>query len=498
MREHVRRAKAGAAKNRVRRASPSRQGAAKAAPLRTAAPRVVNDALTSSSGHALDAATRAFFEPRFGHDFSGVRVHCGTEAAKAAAMIDAFAYTAQSDIVLGAGFSPVTANGRALLAHELAHVVQNRNTGGNRSSTMSRPGDGAETRADAAARAVLSGRPAPSVGGADSTIQRAVKTNGGSFDAPVFTTLGGGQTGIVGAAIDLEFTANDLVESSKIGLIQTVKATKTVPKDKSSETISDTSTGSADESKLITDAKSKDPGREIDVPIHTADGDKHRDEASTSPIYGVGYGSANQKSLGEGKPTSTLTVTTPTSTPGVNTNTVYASQWGSHEKDPATKAFKPALPARLTDVPKRSFTSGETHLMSFEVAAMAVEGPIAPGTFLGSVNWGWQSDAAGAVTLNQPALSQPGIPSAGFLDAAKNWNAAEFKDDKTGAAAPSVDIPLPTVAYEMNADRATKSELKKRIDYLNKVIPTLAPESPDLANKQFEKTALENALKKKR
>ena len=76
-------------------------------------------------GRALDALTRAIFEPRFGHDFSRVRVHDDTPAVDSAQAVDARAYTAGDHVVFGAGeFSPGTRAGRALIAHELAHVVQ--------------------------------------------------------------------------------------------------------------------------------------------------------------------------------------------------------------------------------------------------------------------------------------------------------------------------------------------------------------------------------------
>ena len=88
------------------------------------APPLVHQAL-SSPGRPLDAATRAFMEPRFGHDFSQVRVHTGQLAARSANAVAAHAYAAGYDIVFGEGrYSPVTSEGQRLLAHELAHVVQ--------------------------------------------------------------------------------------------------------------------------------------------------------------------------------------------------------------------------------------------------------------------------------------------------------------------------------------------------------------------------------------
>jgi hypothetical protein len=88
------------------------------------APPIVHDVL-ASPGRPLDGQARAFMEPRFGADFGGVRVHTDARAAESARAVDAVAYTVGSDVVFGAGeYRPGTAAGDRLIAHELAHVVQ--------------------------------------------------------------------------------------------------------------------------------------------------------------------------------------------------------------------------------------------------------------------------------------------------------------------------------------------------------------------------------------
>jgi hypothetical protein len=89
-------------------------------------PPVVHEVL-SSAGRPLDQDTRAFFEPRFGHDFRNVRIHADCRAANSAARLNAAAYTVGRDIVFGSGgYAAGSQQGKALLAHELAHVVQQR------------------------------------------------------------------------------------------------------------------------------------------------------------------------------------------------------------------------------------------------------------------------------------------------------------------------------------------------------------------------------------
>ncbi len=91
---------------------------------KTVAPPIVTRVL-SSPGRPIDSATTAFFEQRFGRDFSQVRVHSDTTALASAQSIDARAYTAGREIVFGRGhYMPETREGRRLLAHELTHVVQ--------------------------------------------------------------------------------------------------------------------------------------------------------------------------------------------------------------------------------------------------------------------------------------------------------------------------------------------------------------------------------------
>lgn len=88
------------------------------------APPIVHEVL-ASPGQPLDAATRAFMEDRFGHDFSRVRVHTDERAVASAHAVGAAAYTVGRNIVFDRGsYAPDTASGQRLLAHELAHVVQ--------------------------------------------------------------------------------------------------------------------------------------------------------------------------------------------------------------------------------------------------------------------------------------------------------------------------------------------------------------------------------------
>jgi hypothetical protein len=140
-------------------------------------PPIVHEVLHSPGQH-LDSSTRAFMEPRFGHDFSRVRVHVGAEAENAALSVQARAYTIGRDIVFGSGaFMPDTKDGTRLLAHELAHVIQQRSSGEESQSMNIRIGESDSPREQEANRI------ADAVIGSPSSIPRVVP----GFDAQGWT-----------------------------------------------------------------------------------------------------------------------------------------------------------------------------------------------------------------------------------------------------------------------------------------------------------------------
>jgi hypothetical protein len=103
--------------------SPQAQTGRNQAPVSGAAPAMVEHVLRQP-GEPLDARTEAFFQTRFGFDFSGVRLHTNADAIASARSLNAKAYTAGNNVVVGrGGLGAVPSNSR-LLAHELAHVVQ--------------------------------------------------------------------------------------------------------------------------------------------------------------------------------------------------------------------------------------------------------------------------------------------------------------------------------------------------------------------------------------
>src|SRR5438270_13216460 len=126
------------------------------------APPLVDEVLSSGGGQPLDESTRSFMEPRFGHDFSRVRVHADGRAAESAQSVNALAYTVGQDVVFGGGqYEPETMEGKKLLAHELTHVVQQGVPTVFEGLNMSHPTDTAEKEADDIAQQVVQEEPSP-------------------------------------------------------------------------------------------------------------------------------------------------------------------------------------------------------------------------------------------------------------------------------------------------------------------------------------------------
>jgi Domain of unknown function (DUF4157) len=142
------------------------------------APQPLVESTLASGGRPLDPAVRASMEPRFGHDFSNVQVHTDSGAAASADAVAAHAYTVGPHVVFNSGqYAPESDAGQRLIAHELAHVVQQSAgpvSGAPMASSMrvSEPGDPYEREADAVADAVMAGEAVALGGAAAPEIQR--------------------------------------------------------------------------------------------------------------------------------------------------------------------------------------------------------------------------------------------------------------------------------------------------------------------------------------
>jgi hypothetical protein len=157
--------------------------------------------VVNSSGHPLDAGVRADMEAATGHDYGDVQVHSDGAAAASAKSVQAHAYTVGNHVVFGEGrYQPDTAEGRHTLAHELTHVVQQRQGPVDGSDAaggikLSDPGDRFEREAESVAATVSSGAggdaPTPAGGAGAAPVQRHAET--GTEEPAVQRQAAGGE-----------------------------------------------------------------------------------------------------------------------------------------------------------------------------------------------------------------------------------------------------------------------------------------------------------------
>ncbi len=159
----------------------------------------------TSSGAPLPDGLRTQFESSLGADLSSVRVHTGDESAQAAKAVGARAYTTGQDIHFGAGhYNPSSAFGVHLLAHEVAHTVQQAGAAPTMQHKLevSTPGDAAEVEADRAADAMVAGARVAvsqaSGGAARQVLQRDSDGAGGAGGGSAYDDGGGGARGAGG------------------------------------------------------------------------------------------------------------------------------------------------------------------------------------------------------------------------------------------------------------------------------------------------------------
>lgn len=166
------------------------------------APPMVHDVLRSP-GRPLDAATRASMEPRFGHDFSKVRIHADARANESARSVNALAYTVGPQIVFGAGlYQPGAASGQRLLAHELTHVVQQQGQSADGHPLRVGPStDSYEQEAERAASVIASGRSVDSTQPGSGLVQRQAAPSPSAASAAPGSGAGSGEAAPATASV---------------------------------------------------------------------------------------------------------------------------------------------------------------------------------------------------------------------------------------------------------------------------------------------------------
>ena len=263
----------------------------------------------------------------------------------------------------------------------------------------------------------------------EAVVQRAVVTNGGTFDTTRYDphyeeNVGEENQTSVGADMKLTFMPNNDVQNAGtriIGLIQTVKSLKLT---REGRTVSSTPEDSPNKEAFKLTASEGEEGWGIDKRDKSDAG-----TVNTNPLYAV--------ESSHDRVSKSLTDTGP--------SLGFGRHWFQNQPD---------SPAELYDKPRTVLEFEDQKLeMAFEVAASILRGKL-EGAYLGSVSWGWTKEKGSTVVLDPGRIEQisPGTPSVNFMRAAKKWNTwnAGERDGNPVAKVPVTDAAffLPDLGSE--------------------------------------------------
>jgi len=282
-----------------------------------------------------------------------------------------------------------------------------------------------------------------------------VKTNGGTFstDSPgKYAVLSTNR----GCEIKMYFTPSDLVESPKIGFIQTVTTNV-------DGNVNDTgdSNRKAEQAKrgLGVDEEQEQgmAGRKID-----------RAAERTNPVYGTNNAPSGNKELG-------------------SSSTQSNTSFGKRVKNNSNTYD--VVDAMLYDAPSRNaVANGKTSTQQFETAAVCLEGDMA-GTYLGTVKWGYSKTTTDVVSLTPFSVVSMGVPTSSWMKAAEKWN--KTTTNVGGTDEKNMEVPL--VQHTTGPMPTTKTAINRKLIELRQKVAGLdsKKDKTTIKNIQFEIKALE-------
>jgi hypothetical protein len=356
------------------------------------APSIVQGVL-NSPGRALDPETSSFMEKRFGHDFSGVRVHTDLRAAQSARLINARAYTSGSHIVFGEGqFDSARPQSRRLLAHELTHVVQQSR---GPASIQRAPAPIGREEGDFRCGGIVCNK---------QTANNTYPTWAGEFIVDKHcVTQDEGASGN-GVFLDMRFKPNENVDADKIAFVQSAQS-KSGGKPVSVHEAKGEKEKKTSYERMILEGK---PGAGTHIDQHPA---------SRTPLIGM-RDVAGKSDIGDFN----LSTPPPLSEHG----------WHYHDKDGALKQRD----ASMHDCPTLSRKGSVAQEQILETASLAVSGA-QKGIFYGSIKWGWKMGPQDSEATGLPIkVVSKDAPSSLFADAAKLWNQKLTSEGKPAIAVP--------------------------------------------------------------
>ena len=338
---------------------------------------------TKGQGNTMQGQTKSFMESRFDRDFSDVHIHTDNDASQMSKALNAQAFTVGRDIYFNDGkYAPDSKEGAFLLAHELVHTLQQ---------------------------------------GKNGIIRRAVTSHYGDFKDESYKTLTNAGKN-VGVEMYLKFHANDNVDAKKIAMLQSVR------------TVQNGATIAINGDATITGRMIKPADAKANSsPVLNTDEGTHIDQLSRfrNPLYATGaVNNANTKLPQANIPHPVKVL--PVAAPGAN-GELY-SGWGVHGFHYKIGRALKEKDAELHDAPTLA-PIGKNSEQLFETTALAISGN-QEGTYYGSVEWGWRTDASNTFTQIPLTIKSNGTPTSSLLKSAEIWNKGTSSVGKKNIALP--------------------------------------------------------------
>jgi hypothetical protein len=357
--------------------------------------------LTKGRGNPLSENVNREMGQKIGGEFNNVRIHTDSNAIQMNKELGAKAFTHGNDIYFNNGqYNPSNSSGKSLLAHELTHTIQQ---GGSPALALRRK-----------------------LQRKDLSIQRAATSHYGDFNDESYKTLKDGTGKEIGVEMYMKFKPNKNVNATLIGMTQSVRSVI----NGSAVAINN---DPVIKSRMISAANAKPNSS----PVLGTDEGIQIDQLSSyrSPLYTVGAVDAKDKLLSQGNTPSPVSKLKAPDTHGE----LY-SGWGVHGyRYMAGKTLKEKN-AELHDTPMLG-NRGNNAEQLFETTALAISG-VQNGTYYGSVQWGWRTDAKGKFTQIPFTLISMGTPSSTFLKSAEIWNTGKNTANESNIALPMEDVQL--------------------------------------------------------
>jgi hypothetical protein len=360
---------------------------------------------SKGSGRPLPEGTRSFMENAFSADFSRVRVHTDSQAAEMNKGIQAKAFTHGRDIYFNSGqYEPHSKEGQGLLAHELAHTVQQADQ--RNILQLKREGSIVTKYGEWFPKMFLLVNSK-----VDPEKDPAKKTPQGHY----------------GANMWLFFIPNDNVDAKQIGIIQT--AYGKAPKGTDPKGFFQNDSGNLFKDKRLEKRATKE-GTFID-----------QNYKAVNPLY-ASTGEPGKKGMGDAP----LQLEDPKDP----TNKHTYGRHGEHYFENGKLHHKPA---DIYDTPTvEDVVNPKNFVFKFETTALALEGKD-KGIYYGSVTWGWELDNSGVHKKIPLSVRNEGAPSNSFIQAAKKWNKS-----KGGKNQNEETQKLPVNVYKLNVDVIAPTE----------------------------------------